>query len=155
MEANEENKENLETQEAAEAVKQKKNLTVLGSETEFDGKLSFTDTLVITGKFHGTIQSTGELEIEKSAVCDVDSITSNSIVVSGKVSGNLYAKDRIEMCSGSIVSGDIETARLRIADNVDFDGSVKMLDNVPTENLFTSASEEFKKSLIVKSDDPR
>ena len=33
--------------------KQKKNLTVFGQETEFDGVLEFTDNLVITGKFKG------------------------------------------------------------------------------------------------------
>ena len=39
------------------------NLTVFGQETEFDGVLEFSDNLVITGKFHGTINASGDLEI--------------------------------------------------------------------------------------------
>ena len=59
--------------------KQKKNLTVFGQETEFDGVLEFTDNLVITGKFKGEIRATGDLEIEKGAVCDVEKMTASSI----------------------------------------------------------------------------
>ena len=63
--------------------KQKKNLTVFGQETEFDGVLEFTDNLVITGKFKGEIRATGDLEIEKGAVCDVEKMTASSIVIAG------------------------------------------------------------------------
>lgn len=132
----------------------KKNLTVFGQETEFDGTLEFTDNLIITGKFKGSIKSTGELEIDKSAICEVDDIVVNSVVISGRVKGNIEAKERIEMCSGSKVSGDIVTARLRIADDVDFDGQVKMLDKEIDTDLFTTSSEEYKQALIVKSDMP-
>lgn len=65
------------------------NLTVFGQETEFDGVLEFSDNLVITGKFHGTINASGDLEIEKTAVCDVDKMSANSIVVSGKITGDI------------------------------------------------------------------
>ena len=61
--------------------KQKKNLTVFGQETEFDGVLEFTDNLVITGKFKGEIRASGDLEIEKGAVCEVEKMTANSIVI--------------------------------------------------------------------------
>ena len=53
--------------------RQKKNLTVFGQETEFDGELEFTDNLVITGKFSGKINATGNLEIDKTALCNVES----------------------------------------------------------------------------------
>lgn len=136
-----------------EEEKEKKNLTVFGQETEFDGVLEFTDNLVITGKFHGTIKAKGSLEIDKTAVCTVDSITAKAIVISGNVTGNLHAEERIEMCSGSRVIGDVETARLRIADNVNFEGQVTMLETVPDVDLFTVASAEYKQALILKSDE--
>ena len=56
------------------------------------------------------------------------------------------------MCSGSKVKGNVTTARLRIADNVDFEGQVTMLDKEPSVDLFSVASDEFKQSLILKSD---
>ncbi|WP_303920871.1 polymer-forming cytoskeletal protein [Treponema berlinense] len=134
--------------------RQKKNLTVFGQETEFDGELEFTDNLVITGKFSGKINATGNLEIDKTALCNVDSIKVNSLVISGKVKGNIEAKERVEMCSGSSVAGDVVTGRIRIADNVDFEGSVKMIQDPPEVDLFSVASDEFKQALLIKSDLP-
>ena len=131
------------------------NVTVFGQETEFDGELEFTDNLIITGKFNGTIRATGSLEIEKSAVCSVDKMTASSVVVSGKITGDIEGTERVELCNGSRVKGNIRTARLRIADNVDFEGSVSMIDKVPEIDIFSVASQEFKKSLIMKTDEAR
>lgn len=135
--------------------KQKKNLTVFGQETEFDGILEFTDNLIITGKFNGEINATGDLEIEKSAICDVKKINSNSIVISGTVKGNIEALERVEMCSGSVIHGDVTTGRIRISENVDFEGQVTMVDSVPDVDLFKVASDEYKKAIVLKSDDPK
>ncbi len=135
--------------------KESKNLTVFGQETEFEGVLEFSDELIITGKFKGTIRATGELEIDKSAVCDVDTIDASSIVISGKVNGNLNASERVEICAGSKVKGDIKTARIRIDDDVEFEGQVTMLDTVPDVDLFSVASSEYKQTLIVKTDEPK
>lgn len=135
--------------------KQKKNLTVFGQETEFEGMLEFTDNLVITGKFKGEIKATGDLEIEKGAVCTVSKMTANSIVVSGSVTGDIDATERVEMCTGSIVHGDVKTARIRIAENVEFEGQISMLETEPDVNLFSVASDEYKNALVIKSDDPR
>ena len=109
---------------------------------------------MITGKFSGKISATGDLEIDKTALCDVESIKVNSLVISGKVKGNIEAKERVEMCSGSSVFGDVVTGRIRIADNVDFEGSVTMLQNPPDVDIFSVASDEFKQALLIKSDLP-
>lgn len=132
---------------------EKRNITVFGSETEFNGVLEFTDELVITGKFTGKINAPeGNLEIAKNSVCDVDSIEVNSLVIAGNVKGKIDAKDRVEICSGSTVHSDITTSRFRIANNVDFNGDVKMLENEPDVDLFSVASSEFKKAMIIHSD---
>lgn len=132
--------------------KSPKNITILGSDTEFDGVLEFTDNLKISGKFNGTINSNGNLEIDKAALCTVDKISASSVVISGDVRGNIYAQERIEMCNGSKVMGNIETARLRIADNVEFDGQVSMLGKEPEVDLFSVASAEYKQNLVLKSE---
>ena len=131
---------------------EKRNLTVFGEETDFDGELEYTDDLVITGKFRGNIRSKGSLEIAKTAVCDVGKISVQSIVIFGTVTGDIEASERIEMCNGSKVSGNVSTAHLRIAENVNFDGQVTMLDDVPDIDLFSVASKEYKQALVLKSD---
>ncbi len=131
----------------------KKNITIFGVETEFDGVLKFTDRLVITGKFNGKIEAPeGDLEIAKSADCHVDSIKASSIVISGNVEGTIEADERVEICSGSKVKSDITTARFRIASNVDYSGQVKMLEKEPEADLFSVASSEFKQAMIIKAD---
>lgn len=133
----------------------KRNVTVLGRETEFTGTIEFTDSLVITGKFSGTIKATGDLEIDRTAVCHADAIDANSVVVFGKVMGNITAGERVELCSGSSVTGDLRAAHIRIADGAEFAGKVEMLDAPPGLDLFSVASKEFKESLLIKSDIPR
>lgn len=138
---------------AEQVLKEKRNITVFGSETEFDGVLEFTDRLVITGKFNGKIEAPeGDLEIAKSADCHVDSIKTNSIVISGNVEGTIEAEERVEICSGSTVKSDITTSRFRIASNVEYTGQVRMLEKEPESDLFSVASNEFKQSMIVKAD---
>ena len=132
---------------------EKRNVTVFGEETGFNGVLEFKDRLVLTGKFTGKINAPqGELEIAKNAVCNVDNIEANSIVVSGNVKGNMNASERVEICSGSVVEGNITTARIRIANNVEFKGEVSMLEKEPDIDLFSVASAEYKQAVIVHSD---
>jgi len=132
---------------------EKRNITVFGSETEFDGVLEFNDELIITGKFTGKINAPeGDLEIAKNSVCEVESIDVNSLVIAGNVKGKINAKDRVEICSGSTVHSDIATSRFRIANNVDFNGDVKMLEKEPEVDLFSVASSEFKNAMIIHSD---
>ena len=132
---------------------EKRNVTVFGEETEFNGVLEFKDRLVLTGKFTGKINAPqGELEIAKNAVCNVDNIEANSIVVSGNIKGNMNASERVEICSGSVVEGNITTARIRIANNVEFKGEVSMLEKEPDIDLFSVASAEYKQAVIVHSD---
>lgn len=133
--------------------KEKRTVTVFGTETEFDGVLEFKNQLVITGKFTGKIIAPkGDLEIARNAVCNVESIEVNSLVISGNVKGDIFADDRVEICSGSTVHSNISTSRFRIANNVDFNGDVKMLEKEPDVDLFSVASSEFKNAMIIHSD---
>ena len=137
------------------ANEKKENITVFGQQTEFNGTLEFTDNLIITGKFTGTIKATGSLEINKTASCQVDRMSAESIVVSGKIEGDIEGKERVELCNGSKVKGNIKTARLRIADKVEFEGQVEMLSDVPETDIFSVASAEYKNALHVESTEAR
>ena len=139
---------------AGKGENEKRNITVFGEETEFDGVLEFSDRLVITGKFSGKINApSGDLEIAKNAACKVSTIDANSIIVAGgEVQGDMNAAERVEICSGSKVSGNITTARIRIANNVEFSVDVNMLEKEPDVDLFSVASSEYKQAMIIHSD---
>jgi len=123
------------------------NVTILGKETEFEGVLEYTDNLVVTGKFSGTIKSNGYLEISEDAECKVDSMSASSVIISGTVNGNINAHSRLEMKSGSHVVGDVTTKKLCIADDVEFHGSVSMLEEVPEIDVFSMEPAEYKQQM--------
>ena len=125
-----------------------KNITVLGTETDFSGELSFKDNLVITGKFNGTINATGDLEISKEAVCNVD-VSVNSVVVSGKLKGDIVSQKFVEMKNGSSIQGNVTTSRIRIEDGVDFQGKISMVESAEKTDLFSMNSSEYKDSLTL------
>lgn len=141
-----------EKQEIIENKNDNRILTVFGQETDFDGELEFSDDLIITGKFHGNIKGTGNLEIAKNAVCNVNTIIAKSVVISGTLVGNVKANESVEICNGGVVTGDIVTARIRIEDNVNFEGNVTMIEGLPDDDLFSTASSEYKSAFIMKSD---
>ncbi|MGP1437702.1 MAG: bactofilin family protein [Treponema sp.] len=127
-----------------------KNLTVLGKETSFDGVLKFSDDLHIEGKFNGAIDAKGVLYIAKGAVCKVQYIKAISIVVEGTVEGPIAAVGDVELKPNAVVIGDISANRLKIADNVSFDGAIHMASNAQaiSEDVFTLDVSQFRQELV-------
>ena len=82
----------------------------------------------------------------------MESIDANSIGICGNLKGDMIANERVEICSGSVVEGNITTARIRIANNVDFSGEVSMIEKEPEVDLFSVASSEYKQAMVVHSD---
>ncbi|EFW37396.1 hypothetical protein HMPREF9554_02103 [Treponema phagedenis F0421] len=123
-----------------------KNITILGRETVFDGIMKFTENLSIRGKFTGIIDAQGALIVEKDAACKVQYARVVSAAIDGKFEGNITAVDRVEMRTGSVVSGNVTSSRIRIADDVDFEGSVQMLQDTINQNpdIFSIQSEQLK-----------
>lgn len=125
-----------------------KDITVLGEKTKFSGTISFTEELHIAGAFSGSIDAQGALVVRKGSVCDVDFARAASIVVEGSIRGDLTAGDRVEMKTGSKVTGNVTTSRLRIADGVLFEGSVEMIRTANQDiDLFSVRSDSLKNQL--------
>jgi cytoskeletal protein CcmA (bactofilin family) len=124
-----------------------RTITVFGEKTRFRGVLRFTEELHIAGSFDGTIDAQGALVVRKGASCSTDYIKAASIIVEGRIHGDMTAGDRIEMRSGSFVQGNITTSRLRIADGVSFEGSVDMIRPNAEIDLFSTRPEILKNQL--------
>jgi cytoskeletal protein CcmA (bactofilin family) len=122
-------------------------VVVLGSGTRFNGFLRFKETLCIQGKFSGTIEATGALIVDKGAVVEADRVSVSSLTVYGKVIGEVYAMDKVDMLSGAEVRGNISAARLRIADGVLFDGQCGMIQGENETEIFSRSTEDIKAEL--------
>jgi hypothetical protein len=126
-----------------------RNVTVLGKETVFDGVLKFSDDLYIEGKFTGAIDARGSLYIAKGAVCEVQYIKAATVIVEGVVRGAITAVGDVELKPYASVTGDIVANRLKIADNVLFNGAIHIASKAHTisQDIFTLDISQFRQEL--------
>ncbi|HEY5657010.1 MAG TPA: polymer-forming cytoskeletal protein [Myxococcota bacterium] len=96
--------------------------------SEFEGKLSFKDTVRIDGRFRGEISSENTLIVGESGEIDA-SIRSQNVVVSGTVVGNVSASAKVVLHKTARINGDVETACLVVEDGAVLNGQVKMGKN--------------------------
>jgi cytoskeletal protein CcmA (bactofilin family) len=99
--------------------------TVIGNSIVIDGEISGDENLVIHGTVKGKISLKESLYVESSGVIEADIETAN-VEVSGQVTGNIAASDRVELKTDCKVVGDIRAPRLLIADGAMFKGNVDM-----------------------------
>lgn len=98
---------------------------LLGRGAEFEGKLTFTGTVRIDGKFTGEVASKDVLIIGDSAKVRAN-IEAGTIVISGEVVGNLRALNKMEIMAPGRLHGNINTPVLKIEEGVIFQGQCQM-----------------------------
>ena len=93
--------------------------------SEFEGKLSFRDTVRIDGRFRGEIASENTLIVGESGEINA-TIRSNTVVVSGLVEGDIIAARKVVLHKTARVHGNLETPSLVVEEGAALDGQVKM-----------------------------
>ncbi len=101
---------------------------VLNSDVEIKGNIKFSSELTFDGKLDGEIHTEGNLILGESAVIN-GNIGAQSVVVRGKVNGNINAKDKIEIKSKAELFGDIRATKLVIEEGVTFVGKTEVNPN--------------------------
>ena len=101
----------------------------IGKSIVISGELSGSEDLTIEGQVDGqivlrdyvlTVGSNGRIKAQVSA---------KSIIVLGRVTGNLTATEKVEIREQGSVEGDIVAPRVAIADGSHFRGSIDMQHN--------------------------
>src|SRR5260370_38867495 len=93
----------------------------LNSDVEVKGTLKFSGELTFDGKLDGDIQSEGSLTLGDNAVVK-GNINVNTVVIRGKVNGNVTAKEKIDIKTKTELFGDIRAPKLVIEEGVTFVG---------------------------------
>src|SRR5258706_4283167 len=101
---------------------------ILNADVEFKGTLRFLGELTFDGKLEGDINSEGTLNLGDNAVVK-GNITVSSVVVRGKVTGNVTAREKIDIKSKTELFGDIRAARLVMEEGVTFVGQTEVNPN--------------------------
>lgn len=98
---------------------------ILDHGTHFEGKLSFEGTVQIGGSFQGEIFTKDTLVINEGASVSAQ-IEADTIVISGRVEGNLFARRRVIMHPPAVFKGTVTSPSLRIDEGVVFEGASYM-----------------------------
>ena len=98
---------------------------ILDQGTSFEGKLSFEGTVQISGEFSGEVFTNDTLVINQGAKVSAQ-IEADTIIISGNVEGNLFARRRVVMHPPAIFKGTVTTPSLRIDEGVVFEGASYM-----------------------------
>jgi cytoskeletal protein CcmA (bactofilin family) len=112
--------------------------TILGKETSFSGVMEFKKPLQINGHFEGELIKDGVLVVGEGATVKAN-IRAGIVIVAGEVTGNIEARQKLEMLTSGKVYGNVKTAKLQIADGVVFDGNCEMITDGQTTAAKASA----------------
>ena len=115
---------------------------MLSSDVEIKGHVRFTNDLVVDGKIEGEIDSDGSLTVGENARVRAE-IRTRSVVIYGKVHGNIIVSDRVEIKANAELVGDIKAATLSIEAGAVFVGkSTVGAPSTPTPAATTPAKTE-------------
>lgn len=89
------------------------------------GQLSFQGSARIDGSVDGEIRCQGTLTIGEGAEVKAR-ISGDTVVIRGRVEGNVAAKARVELATPARLYGNLSTPRLLISEGVIFDGDCSM-----------------------------
>ena len=97
------------------------NKNILSSDVEIKGSLKFSNDLIIDGKIEGEVSSDGALTVGENAFV-VGEIRTKSVVIFGRVQGNITVSERCELKSNAVLEGDIVAGTLSIEEGATFMG---------------------------------
>lgn len=96
--------------------------TRIKKDIEMLGNISFSTSLRLDGKLTGNVSSSeGLLIVSETAVVNGD-ISAGTVMIAGKVYGNVSATRKVELFGGSEVVGNIKAPKFRMEDDVKFEG---------------------------------
>jgi len=101
---------------------------VLSSDVEIKGNLKFSGELTFEGKIDGEIHTDGTLLLGDGAIVN-GNINAQSVVVRGKINGNIVAKEKIDIKTKAELFGDIRASKLSVEEGVTFVGKAEVNPN--------------------------
>ena len=106
----------------------KDEIAYLGSDTVYEGKLSFKGTVRIEGRFTGEILSEGSLNIGKEATVN-GSLAVGELLLAGHFTGDVIVKKRAVIYSSGIFEGNLQTPSLLTEEGAVLEGQISMVSS--------------------------
>ncbi|MEO5947403.1 MAG: polymer-forming cytoskeletal protein [Chitinophagaceae bacterium] len=103
--------------------------TLIGAGTTLKGDIKSDNDLRIDGTVIGNINCNAKVIIGTSGVVEGD-IMGNQADIVGKISGNIHAKELLQLRGESSVTGNIYAGKLQIEPTATFNGQCHMGANI-------------------------
>ncbi len=120
--------------------------TLVGKDSMIEGNMRIKGSLRIDGYIKGEVKCSELLTIGLNGTVE-GSVKARHLVLGGKVLGDVFAEERIELQNKSLVEGDITTKSLVVEAGAVFHGKSNMKQN-PTNQIKEAA----KNKITDKSD---
>ena len=107
-------------------------MATIGQSIVFKGELTGDEDLEIDGQVEGNVRlANNQLTIGSSGRVTAQ-VVAKSIIVIGRVKGNLTATERIEIQATGIVEGDVKAPRLNVQEGAVVNGGIDMSASAST-----------------------
>lgn len=123
--------------------------SIIGEGTTLRGDFELNGLLRIDGTFYGSVKTNGKVLIGKNGVAECD-IVAGTVVIGGKVKGEIIATERIILLSTGELIGNIKTLRLIIEEGVLFDGTCEIIED---KERLQKVKDDFLERFGVSADD--
>ena len=98
--------------------------------SEMEGRYTFRGTVMLNGRIKGEISSADTLIIGERGVLAAD-ISAGRVRISGEVTGNVRAAERIELKPTARVFGDVEAPVVVLEEGAVFEGHCRIARPAP------------------------
>jgi cytoskeletal protein CcmA (bactofilin family) len=95
----------------------------VGEKLSIKGEIVGEGDLELAGRFEGTIKVNGRVVVAERAEVDAD-VSASTIVVAGKVRGNLNATGRVEILPQGVLTGNLKSGSFAAADGALVKGEI-------------------------------
>lgn len=102
--------------------------TIIGKGSRIQGTLNIKGGIRIDGEIEGIIDTDGFVLIGASGLAKAN-IKAKECLIQGKVDGDIYVKDQLELERTAVVTGNIVSRTLRIHGGAKLNGRCTMSDN--------------------------
>ncbi len=109
--------------------------SIIGESAHFNGEFNLEGSLRIDGSLAGRVISRGKIIVGPKGHVTTN-IKANTVIVAGRVDGNIYALDTVTLLEDSVVHGDIIASNLVMEEGVIFDGRARIKTIENEESFF-------------------